>query len=426
MKKILSLLIVFNFVFALNIYEQIISATTQKVAEQKESELLFSYAFCYLEGYGVEKDEKTALVWMEEAGVQGSIDAQRYLVLHYKEKGDELKTFKWIKKVAEQGDLDAQILLAGCYLEGYGVEKDERTAAELIKKANEQSVIITPRFFSELYDASIEVEKHENIPINLFNNYIQAAEKGDVEAQFMVGAYYALGLGVTVDGLKALEWVMKAAEQGHIEAKNLLFTIYENYSNLADQGDIEAIYNLGSCYAVGMGVEKDKKQAFEWYKKAAVKGHAEAQYCLGQYYRKGTCVEKDIDIAVEWYRKSADYGNVKAQFNLGSCYAEGMGVEKDKKQAFEWYKKAAEQGYAIAQYTLGNYYYAGKGVEKNQQKAVNWYKRAAGQGHAVAQYNMGVIYSVGICVEKDQRKGEEWYLKAAEQGNKDAMKIFGW
>lgn len=47
----------------------------------------------------------------------------------------------------------------------------------------------------------------------------EAAEQGDVDAQYMLGDFYANGEGVKQDYEKAIEWTKKAADQGHIMAK---------------------------------------------------------------------------------------------------------------------------------------------------------------------------------------------------------------
>ncbi len=53
--------------------------------------------------------------------------------------------------------------------------------------------------------------------------------------------------------------------------------------NLAEQGDARAQYNLGHCYAKGDGVKQDPAQAVVWWTQAAEQGHVEAQDLLPQY-----------------------------------------------------------------------------------------------------------------------------------------------
>ena len=116
-------------------------------------------------------------------------------------------------------------------------------------------------------------------------------------------------------------------------------------------------------------------------KKAAEQGDAQAQYNLGNCYAFGDGVEKNLSEAVKWWRKAAEQGVAPAQFNLGNCYAFGNGVEKNPTEAVKWYRKAAEQGYAPAQFNLGVCYYNGQGMIQNNIKAYAWIAVASANGY---------------------------------------------
>ena len=49
-----------------------------------------------------------------------------------------------------------------------------------------------------------------------------AAEKGDPEAQFLIGLQYKAGDGVDKDAAEAAKWLRKAAESGYAEAQSAL------------------------------------------------------------------------------------------------------------------------------------------------------------------------------------------------------------
>ena len=52
--------------------------------------------------------------------------------------------------------------------------------------------------------------------------YRKAAERGNAEAQYMLGLCYGTGKGVEVDQAEAKKWYRKASEQGFVPAKQLL------------------------------------------------------------------------------------------------------------------------------------------------------------------------------------------------------------
>lgn len=51
---------------------------------------------------------------------------------------------------------------------------------------------------------------------------LKAANKGDAEAQYVIGNMYYRGFGVQEDKLKAVEWASKACNQGHKESCDFL------------------------------------------------------------------------------------------------------------------------------------------------------------------------------------------------------------
>ena len=79
-------------------------------------------------------------------------------------------------------------------------------------------------------------------------------------------------------------------------------------------------------------------------------GDVAAQYNLGLMYYYGQGVPQDYAEAVKWYRLAAEQGDEVAQYNLGVMLKNGRGVPQDYEEAIKWYRLAAEQGYASAQY----------------------------------------------------------------------------
>ena len=71
----------------------------------------------------------------------------------------------------------------------------------------------------------------------------EAAERGNIEAQFFLGLYYYKGKGGTVDMAEGAKWFQLAAEQGYSEAQ----------------------FSLGLCYEHGDGVDVDFIEAYKWF-----------------------------------------------------------------------------------------------------------------------------------------------------------------
>ena len=91
------------------------------------------------------------------------------------------------------------------------------------------------------------------------------------EAKTQEGLRYFTGDGVPQDKQKAVACFREAAEQG----------------------DVKAQFNLGTCYINGEGVAKDQAEAVKWFRLAAEQGLARAQYNLGTCYTNGEGVPED-------------------------------------------------------------------------------------------------------------------------------------
>ena len=61
---------------------------------------------------------------------------------------------------------------------------------------------------------------------------------------------------------------------------------------------------------------KDSVKAAYWWHKAANQGIVEAQFNLGTCYEKGNGVTKDLSEAVKWYKMAAKQGDRDAQKKL--------------------------------------------------------------------------------------------------------------
>nr|WP_073129770.1 tetratricopeptide repeat protein [Palleronia salina] len=85
----------------------------------------------------------------------------------------------------------------------------------------------------------------------------------------------------------------------------------------ARSGNADAEELIGILYAMGLGVERDDRRAFEWYLRSAMKGHPGAQSGIGWYYEVGRGMPApDLVRAYMWYTLSAIGGDPDAAISL--------------------------------------------------------------------------------------------------------------
>jgi TPR repeat protein len=74
---------------------------------------------------------------------------------------------------------------------------------------------------------------------------------------------------------------------------------------LAERGNAEAQALLGFMYEYGRGIPQDAVVAVQWYTCAAEQGHPFAQYQLGLMYDKGHGLPRSVVLAYMWLNLAA-------------------------------------------------------------------------------------------------------------------------
>jgi hypothetical protein len=176
--------------------------------------------------------------------------------------------------------------------------------------------------------------------------------------------------------------------------------VMKRVRDAAERGDVLAQFRLGRAYEDGDGVLPDDEQAHLWYRRAADQRLPAAEFAVGMDYARGRGVQLDNEDAVKWVRRAATQGYALAQYSLGMAYAVGKGVDRDGRTAIPWFRKAADQGLAEAQFKFAVLSIAfsgllGTGVGNGVGAAVESLREAADTDLGQAQFVLGLIYLQG-------------------------------
>ncbi|WP_319547772.1 tetratricopeptide repeat protein [Desulfogranum marinum] len=160
------------------------------------------------------------------------------------------------------------------------------------------------------------------------NLYKVAAQRGDAEAQFVVGGMFFKGMGTDPDLKEAFKWLLKAAKQ--------------------NKRTPESMQIIGSMYLRGSGVPQSYKEAKKWLIPAAQANNLAAITDLAFIYYHGLDGQSDLSRALELYTQAALQGDSLAQSNVGMMHATGTGTARDLALGYAWYSIAASQGNTTA------------------------------------------------------------------------------
>lgn len=242
-----------------------------------------------------------------------------------------------------------------------------------------------------------------------FAEVTDLAKKGNASAQALLAHMFLTGeRGAPRDVNTALEWAQKAAGQGNGQGAMILYHIY-NASNgvppkfkneqeagkwlvvAADKNINRANVILGSLYLYGLDHTKtDKAKAFSHFKKAADNGDLDATYFMGECYANSWGVVPDPQMAIRYLSLAADaeskfFYKAEAQRKLAEAYKYGYGVPKNSQKAFEYFSRSAFLGDIRSQLSIAIAYESGEGIVRNSAAALVWLYVCRANGGEVLQ-----------------------------------------
>ena len=205
--------------------------------------------------------------------------------------------------------------------------------------------------------------------------------------------------------------------------------IVELYETAIENGDVNAMNDLGAFYYDGHGCKRDYSKAFSYYEMAANHGHRLAQENLGYCYYYGRDVEKDYEKAYHYFALGALSGMPVSLYKLGDMYQNGYYVEKNEKEAFRIYdhcmqlinEESAPFVAGPVWLRLGNAFLNGYGTEQNAENALFCYQNAERYLYDMVK-NGNKMYSESLIAAIDgQTKARELLFSVLNKKNEEEI-----
>ena len=260
---------------------------------------------------------------------------------------------------ANQMNNSAHLRLGYKYLTGLAGTMDTKKAAQHFAIAAGQNVPAASAWLGYTYVVAPELGHAPQEGVALLQ---QAANAGDPVGQTLLGHLYQTGRGLPQNLASAKALFVSVGSR---------FALAQTYLGelLLASGDANDRIQASFLFqrAAGVGETKGMLHFANIQLQAggaltgAAQGLAQAEsrndpvalYERGTLYRSGLGVEKSAKMAVYLYQRSANVGYAPAQAALGMCYATGTGVGKDLNQAVKWLTMAAPRDqYAARQLPL--------------------------------------------------------------------------
>ncbi|MBR4227363.1 MAG: glycosyltransferase [Candidatus Methanomethylophilaceae archaeon] len=287
-----------------------------------------------------------------------------------------------LERVASAGDRNIQYVLGEKL-----VDSDRVAAIGWFMRSADKGRQEAKSRLDELYDGSFDI-------------CLKLAHSGNPSAEFRLAKMYRDGNGVDADEEEALKWMRSAADHGHSGATMNLLNMLDKEEaftlcgELAESGNKDAQYRLARMYIEGKGTEKDVSRALQWMTRAAEQGHQKAKDILekdpegSQFYVDGLISEGTLESLNKALEITDDKEKIaKAQYRMALLYRDSKGVPMDLSEARAWMSKAAENGHSEAIRCIGKRSlgidikkFVNEGLENRPEEIESECRRLADQG----------------------------------------------
>ncbi len=278
--------------------------------------------FCKRGGLHDEEKAKELFLKSAEKGHAMGKSHYDTIVEQQEMRKHDIEAVQGVIAAAEGGDAEAKFKLAQYYLHGAtGIDQNNQKALEYLRPAADAGHVPAMLYLGQCYDyAYLDLQEDD---VTALDWYRRAAEKGDETASHKIGEFYENGYGgLQVNIEAAKENYRKGGEMGQV-AIDRIETCARNRAELqrlkeaAEAGDVEAQYKLGQAYNYGqLGLAMDERKAAELFRPAADAGHAMSQCWLGMLYLVKDWLEPDhdlsLDLAKKYLQLAADQGDTEA------------------------------------------------------------------------------------------------------------------
>ncbi|MBK7629577.1 MAG: sel1 repeat family protein [Ignavibacteriales bacterium] len=375
-----------------------------------------------------------------------------------------LQQFKLVQ-IANGGDPLAQHELGLRLLTGEGVAADTITAVYWIKKAASQKLT------SALYNYGIMLINGwgtEWNPFTAYENFLEAAEAGMSQAQYIIGVLHTDNLIVPRDWKKSYYWIKKSADGGYQPASEVMLelslkvsaefrdsvdqnkyalakdvfkkdvkedskmnpslglvfidfdTQTDSVKEFTDKMLISDLTNLNlSVVKDSLSIQNDSllntfndEIKIKLLDALANVGCHEAQTILGKLFETGEFVIQNKLIAAEYFIRATILDSPRAAYLLWQLIRE--------KDFYIILNEAIQAGNPTAQFVWYGLHKLGYDNRLTEKDAIDLLQKAAAQNHIPAIIELGFNYYTDKYLKNDKQKGIEYWMLAEKLSSPEA------
>ena len=328
----------------------------EKGAQKGDAHCQKELGFCYVQGYGVEKNSSVGYQWMEKAANKDG-EAQIWVAAYQVKQGlscmkamDGPKhyamAYAWFEKAANNGNAEGRLWVGRCYENGWGVPVDPAKALAMYKKAAKKNNVEAYTEAARFYFQGVATRVDYAAAAEYCEKILKSKKGSKAFAYDMLGKIaMASGKATKRSALECFQNVYKMGD--HCEAAFNVALAYdaEDEQRYAPENAVKADAYLAKARANGYPTEKieatQKQFASNRERRAEERVERERKAAEERVERERREVEERIAREFKAAEEQAEQERLAAekrteQVKMDAIYAVREKVEK--KAALEEYK----------------------------------------------------------------------------------------
>jgi TPR repeat protein len=374
----------------------------------------YNLSHCYMHGLGVTKSDAKSLEWLILSAKSGEATALNDLGMKYYYGHDVAKDHQLALQYVCRAALASNP--AACYNLGYFYENgadsvpiDINEAIIWYTQAHKCHFPLAAFKLGMLMKEGVHIPRDDKGALKMFK--IAAASK-NLDASFQVYEYYLNAKVTGHDESRALKWLSRTADAGHMESQYRLGRAFrygllgcqisplkaiEYFKMAAAKGHWLSCYEIGLCYSSGVGIGKNSSKAKKYFGQAIKSADPNSKYeyamCLMKEYNEAD----GCDGFMKLFLEAGQAGTVEACVQLATIYEQGLfEIPSDDEKKIYWLQKASEKGHISSSTKLGCIYLS----DKKESEGIELIKLAADTKYPEAIYQLAIAYREGLGVQQ--------------------------
>lgn len=221
------------------------------------------------------------------------------------------------------GDARGALYVGVLYDSGLGVTQDYAKAMDWYRRAADAGSAAGAFNIGVLHDSGLGVDKD---PGEAASWYARAAAKGFGRAEYNLAMLYEAGAGVPRSRMRAAALYRSAASHGILAARAHLTALGEQFTDAPRTPRDTAMQDFQAAQKVFLNRgPAEAAQAAVLFRRAAEQHNSLAEYDLGYCYEHGLGVQRDRVEAYNWYQHAIGDASDGALRSIAEASASNMG-----------------------------------------------------------------------------------------------------